>query len=378
MASAVKKLKQIILNECENYEEEEILDYNSFVDKFYDDYFFEGIITIYNDSGEIYFNNVMDAVTYLEESIADSYKVKVQYSAVEHLDEITGTIYDALTNETNFTDEECSEIISFLTEDFLNTYKFISNIDEETLEIIDLITSTDDIESLFYEDENVNGVLLSSYIEGVIKEKDLDEYDQIIEEIPFQVNDTKIEIYRDINTFTRNLLLSLYDYLIEEDYKDKDADAFLISYLKLDLSLSRFNNNLFQDIYGEIEESEKDLKKYMLAIVIYDFYQSVYTKHVKYVKGVKDVKDVKDVNKFLTAPTFLETLYLDFIERHNLNDCMTLFKNDPEFNKLVIEHFIIYNTFEKSDSKKYDLDDSIYNKFVPISSIEKLTRKIQN
>ena len=63
--SAVKKLKQIILNECENYEEEEILDYNSFVDKFYDDYFFEGIITIYNDSGEIYFNNVMDAVTYL-------------------------------------------------------------------------------------------------------------------------------------------------------------------------------------------------------------------------------------------------------------------------------------------------------------------------
>lgn len=376
--SAVKKLKQIILNECENYEEEEILDYNSFVDKFYDDYFFEGIITIYNDSGEIYFNNVMDAVTYLEESIADSYKVKVQYSAVEHLDEITGTIYDALTNETNFTDEECSEIISFLTEDFLNTYKFISNIDEETLEIIDLITSTDDIESLFYEDENVNGVLLSSYIEGVIKEKDLDEYDQIIEEIPFQVNDTKIEIYRDINTFTRNLLLSLYDYLIEEDYKDKDADAFLISYLKLDLSLSRFNNNLFQDIYGGIEESEKDLKKYMLAIVIYDFYQSVYTKHVKYVKGVKVVKDVKDVNKFLTAPTFLETLYLDFIERHNLNDCMTLFKNDPEFNKLVIEHFIIYNTFEKSDSKKYDLDDSIYNKFVPISSIEKLTRKIQN
>lgn len=375
--SAVKKLKQIILNECENYEEE-ILDYNSFVDKFYDDYFFEGIITIYNDSGEIYFNNVMDAVTYLEESIADSYKVKVQYSAVEHLDEITGTIYDALTNETNFTDEECSEIISFLTEDFLNTYKFISNIDEETLEIIDLITSTDDIESLFYEDENVNGVLLSSYIEGVIKEKDLDEYDQIIEEIPFQVNDTKIEIYRDINTFTRNLLLSLYDYLIEEDYKDKDADAFLISYLKLDLSLSRFNNNLFQDIYGGIEESEKDLKKYMLAIVIYDFYQSVYTKHVKYVKGVKVVKDVKDVNKFLTAPTFLETLYLDFIERHNLNDCMTLFKNDPEFNKLVIEHFIIYNTFEKSDSKKYDLDDSIYNKFVPISSIEKLTRKIQN
>ena len=373
--SAVKKLKQIILNECENYEEEEILDYNSFVDKFYDDYFFEGIITIYNDSGEIYFNNVMDAVTYLEESIADSYKVKVQYSAVEHLDEITGTIYDALTNETNFTDEECSEIISFLTEDFLNTYKFISNIDEETLEIIDLITSTDDIESLFYEDENVNGVLLSSYIEGVIKEKDLDEYDQIIEEIPFQVNDTKIEIYRDINTFTRNLLLSLYDYLIEEDYKDKDADAFLISYLKLDLSLSRFNNNLFQDIYGGIEESEKDLKKYMLAIVIYDFYQSVYTKHVKYVKVVKDVKDV---NKFLTAPTFLETLYLDFIERHNLNDCMTLFKNDPEFNKLVIEHFIIYNTFEKSDSKKYDLDDSIYNKFVPISSIEKLTRKIQN
>lgn len=376
--SAVKKLKQIILNECENYEEEEILDYNSFVDKFYDDYFFEGIITIYNDSGEIYFNNVMDAVTYLEESIADSYKVKVQYSAVEHLDEITGTIYDALTNETNFTDEECSEIISFLTEDFLNTYKFISNIDEETLEIIDLITSTDDIESLFYEDENVNGVLLSCYIEGVIKEKDLDEYDQIIEEIPFQVNDTKIEIYRDINTFTRDLLLSLYDYLIEEDYKDKDADAFLISYLKLDLSLSRFNNNLFQDIYGGIEESEKDLKKYMLAIVIYDFYQSVYTKHVKYVKGVKVVKDVKDVNKFLTAPTFLETLYLDFIERHNLNDCMTLFKNDPEFNKLVIEHFIIYNTFEKSDSKKYDLDDSIYNKFVPISSIEKLTRKIQN
>ena len=266
--SAVKKLKQIILNECENYEEEEILDYNSFVDKFYDDYFFEGIITIYNDSGEIYFNNVMDAVTYLEESIADSYKVKVQYSAVEHLDEITGTIYDALTNETNFTDEECSEIISFLTEDFLNTYKFISNIDEETLEIIDLITSTDDIESLFYEDENVNGVLLSCYIEGVIKEKDLDEYDQIIEEIPFQVNDTKIEIYRDINTFTRDLLLSLYDYLIEEDYKDKDADAFLISYLKLDLSLSRFNNNLFQDIYGGIEESEKDLKKYMLAIVI--------------------------------------------------------------------------------------------------------------
>lgn len=376
--SAVKKLKQIILNECENYEEEEILDYNSFVDKFYDDYFFEGIITIYNDSGEIYFNNVMDAVTYLEESIADSYKIKVQYSAVEHLDEITGTIYDALTNETNFTDEECSEIISFLTEDFLNTYKFISDIDEETLEIIDLITSTDDIESLFYEDENVNGVLLSCYIEGVIKEKDLDEYDQIIEEIPFQVNDTKIEIYRDINTFTRDLLLSLYDYLIEEDYKDKDADAFLISYLKLDLSLSRFNNNLFQDIYGGIEESEKDLKKYMLAIVIYDFYQSVYTKHVKYVKGVKVVKDVKDVNKFLTAPTFLETLYLDFIERHNLNDCMTLFKNDPEFNKLVIEHFIIYNTFEKSDSKKYDLDDSIYNKFVPISSIEKLTRKIQN
>lgn len=373
--SAVKKLKQIILNECENYEEEEILDYNSFVDKFYDDYFFEGIITIYNDSGEIYFNNVMDAVTYLEESIADSYKIKVQYSAVEHLDEITGTIYDALTNETNFTDEECSEIISFLTEDFLNTYKFISDIDEETLEIIDLITSTDDIESLFYEDENVNGVLLSCYIEGVIKEKDLDEYDQIIEEIPFQVNDTKIEIYRDINTFTRDLLLSLYDYLIEEDYKDKDADAFLISYLKLDLSLSRFNNNLFQDIYGGIEESEKDLKKYMLAIVIYDFYQSVYTKHVKYVKVVKDVKDV---NKFLTAPTFLETLYLDFIERHNLNDCMTLFKNDPEFNKLVIEHFIIYNTFEKSDSKKYDLDDSIYNKFVPISSIEKLTRKIQN
>lgn len=376
--SAVKKLKQIILNECENYEEEEILDYNSFVDKFYDDYFFEGIITIYNDSGEIYFNNVMDAVTYLEESIADSYKIKVQYSAVEHLDEITGTIYDALTNETNFTDEECSEIISFLTEDFLNTYKFISDIDEETLEIIDLITSTDDIESLFYEDENVNGVLLSCYIEGVIKEKDLDEYDQIIEEIPFQVNDTKIEIYRDINTFTRDLLLSLYDYLIEEDYKDKDADAFLISYLKLDLSLSRFNNNLFQDIYGGIEESEKDLKKYMLAIVIYDFYQSVYTKHVKYVKVVKVVKDVKDVNKFLTAPTFLETLYLDFIERHNLNDCMTLFKNDPEFNKLVIEHFIIYNTFEKSDSKKYDLDDSIYNKFVPISSIEKLTRKIQN
>lgn len=376
--SAVKKLKQIILNECENYEEEEILDYNSFVDKFYDDYFFEGIITIYNDSGEIYFNNVMDAVTYLEESIADSYKIKVQYSAVEHLDEITGTIYDALTNETNFTDEECSEIISFLTEDFLNTYKFISNIDEETLEIIDLITSTDDIESLFYEDENVNGVLLSYYIEGIIKEKDLDEYDQIIEEIPFQVNDTKIEIYRDINTFTRNLLLSLYDYLIEEDYKDKDADAFLISYLKLDLSLSRFNNNLFQDIYGGIEESEKDLKKYMLAIVIYDFYQSVYTKHVKYVKDVKAVKDVKDVNKFLTPPTFLETLYLDFIERHNLNDCMTLFKNDPEFNKLVIEHFIIYNTFEKSDSKKYDLDDSIYNKFVPISSIEKLTRKIQN
>ncbi len=373
--SAVKKLKQIILNECENYEEEEIFDYNSFVDKFYDDYFFEGIITIYNDSGEIYFNNVMDAVTYLEESIADSYKIKVQYSAVEHLDEITGTIYDALTNETNFTDEECSEIISFLTEDFLNTYKFISDIDEETLEIIDLITSTDDIESLFYEDENVNGVLLSCYIEGVIKEKDLDEYDQIIEEIPFQVNDTKIEIYRDINTFTRDLLLSLYDYLIEEDYKDKDADAFLISYLKLDLSLSRFNNNLFQDIYGGIEESEKDLKKYMLAIVIYDFYQSVYTKHVKYVKVVKDVKDV---NKFLTAPTFLETLYLDFIERHNLNDCMTLFKNDPEFNKLVIEHFIIYNTFEKSDSKKYDLDDSIYNKFVPISSIEKLTRKIQN
>lgn len=376
--SAVKKLKQIILNECENYEEEEILDYNSFVDKFYDDYFFEGIITIYNDSGEIYFNNVMDAVTYLEESIADSYKIKVQYSAVEHLDEITGTIYDALTSETNFTDEECSEIISFLTEDFLNTYKFISNIDEETLEIIDLITSTDDIESLFYEDENVNGVLLSCYIEGVIKEKDLDEYDQIIEEIPFQVNDTKIEIYRDINTFTRDLLLSLYDYLIEEDYKDKDADAFLISYLKLDLSLSRFNNNLFQDIYGGIEESEKDLKKYMLAIVIYDFYQSVYTKHVKYVKGVKVVKDVKDVNKFLTAPTFLETLYLDFIERHNLNDCMTLFKNDPEFNKLAIEHFIIYITFEKSDSKKYDLDDSIYNKFVPISSIEKLTRKIQN
>ena len=46
--------------------------------------------------------------------------------------------------------------------------------------------------------------------------------------------------------------------------------------------------------------------------------------------------------------------------------------------KLAIEHFIIYNTFEKSDSKKYDLDDSIYNKFVPISSIEKLTRKIQN
>lgn len=369
--SAVKKLKQIILNECENYEEE-IFDYNSFVDKFYDDYFFEGIITIYNDSGEIYFNNVMDAVTYLEESIADSYKVKVQYSAVEHLDEITGTIYDALPNETNFTDEECSEIISFLTEDFLNTYKFISNIDEETLEIIDLITSTDDIESLFYEDENVNGVLLSCYIEGVIKEKDLDEYDQIIEEIPFQVNDTKIEIYRDINTFTRNLLLSLYDYLIEEDYKDKDADAFLISYLKLDLSLSRFNDNLFQDIYGGIEESEKDLKKYMLAIVIYDFYQSVYTKHVEY------VKDVKDVNKVLIAPTFLETLYLDFIERHNLNDCMTLFKNDPEFNKLAIEHFIIYNTFEKSDSKKYDLDDSIYNKFVPISSIEKLSRKIQN
>ena len=189
------------------------------------------------------------------------------------------------------------------------------------------------------------------------------------------MNDTKIEIYRDINTFTRNLLLSLYDYLIEEDYKDKDADAFLISYLKLDLSLSRFNNNLFQDIYGGIEESEKDLKKYMLAIVIYDFYQSVYTKHVKY---VKDVKAVKDVNKFLTPPTFLETLYLDFIERHNLNDCMTLFKNDPEFNKFAIEHFIIYNTFEKSDSKKYDLDDSIYNKFVPISSIEKLTRKIQN
>lgn len=376
--SAVKKLKQIILNECENYEEEEIFDYNSFVDKFYDDYFFEGIITIYNDSGEIYFNNVMDAVTYLEESIADSYKVKVQYSAVEHLDEITGTIYDALTNETNFTDEECSEIISFLTEDFLNTYKFISNIDEETLEIIDLITSTDDIESLFYEDENVNGVLLSCYIEGVIKEKDLDEYDQIIEEIPFQVNDTKIEIYRDINTFTRNLLLSLYDYLIEEDYKDKDADAFLISYLKLDLSLSRFNNNLFQDIYGGIEESEKDLKKYMLAIVIYDFYQSVYTKHVKYVKDVKAVKAVKDVNKFLTPPTFLETLYLDFIERHNLNDCMTLFKNDPEFNKLAIEHFIIYNTFEKSDSKNYDLDESIYNKFAPISSIEKLSRKIQN
>lgn len=373
--SAVKKLKQIILNECENYEEEEILDYNSFVDKFYDDYFFEGIITIYNDSGEIYFNNVMDAVTYLEESIADSYKVKVQYSAVEHLDEITGTIYDALTNETNFTDEECSEIISFLTEDFLNTYKFISNIDEETLEIIDLITSTDDIESLFYEDENVNGVLLSYYIEGVIKEKDLDEYDQIIEEIPFQVNDTKIEIYRDINTFTRNLLLSLYDYLIEEDYKDKDADAFLISYLKLDLSLSRFNNNLFQDIYGGIEESEKDLKKYMLAIVIYDFYQSVYTKHVEY---VKDVKDVKDVNKVLIAPTFLETLYLDFIKRHNLNDCMTLFKNDPEFNKLAIEHFIRYNIFKKSDSKKYDLDDSIYNKFAPILSIEKLTRKIQN
>lgn len=113
----------------------------------------------------------------------------------------------------------------------------------------------------------------------------------------------------------------------------------------------------------------------MLAIVIYDFYQSVYTKHVEY---VKDVKDVKDVNKVLIAPTFLETLYLDFIERHNLNDCMTLFKNDPEFNKLAIEHFIIYNTFEKSDSKKYDLDDSIYNKFVPISSIEKLSRKIQN
>lgn len=361
--SAVKKLKQIILNECENYEEEEIFDYNSFVDKFYDDYFFEGIITIYNDSGEIYFNNVMDAVTYLEESIADSYKIKVQYSAVEHLDEITGTIYDALTNETNFTDEECSEIISFLTEDFLNTYKFISDIDEETLEIIDLITSTDDIESLFYEDENVNGVLLSYYIEGVIKEKDLDEYDQIIEEIPFQVNDTKIEIYRDINTFTRDLLLSLYDYLIEEDYKDKDADAFLISYLKLDLSLSRFNNNLFQDLYGGIEESEKNLKKYMLAIVIYDFYQSAYIKYV---------------NKDLTATTFLEALYLNFIKRHNLNDCMTLFKNDPEFNKLVIEHFIIYNTFKKSDSKKYDLDDSIYNKFAPISSIEKLSRKIQN
>ncbi len=195
----------------------------------------------------------------------------------------------------------------------------------------------------FLEESEFRDVVLNEYCNDVIIEYE----DEIREIEKAQQKDVSVNT---ITTLARTKLLNLIEYLEYLGYSEEDYIKLVSYYLRHSLSINNIDPVLFSNIFNNDIAFEKNIKKLLNVIVVYDFYISA------------------NANKRYQTAENKDDDYITFIEDNSLGDILKLFKNDEEFSILALRHFVLLNEFEREEDN--DIREEIKEKFNPVSKID--------
>lgn len=351
----IEKFDRLIKSEANRFRKTVAFDYNTFLNKFYMKPIFDITISFIIDNKDYQFCDANEACELLEDYKVKNIDIYVTYSPVYFLDTITNIIYESLTNQENFTDEEVRIIIERISDDYYDSFSEIE-LEEECQNIVDLIENND-LEcqlEMFYNDEEYSSAVLGAYCEQIICENELSlNKTQLTLSSPF-IDTGKILMVENLNNHLRNIFMKMVDDLEDMNFSEEEIIDIFANYLHYPISLKIINKHLY-NYYLENEEQEKYFKRYSIGLIIYDFY------------------NVSSLLKDLNNDALEELSYINFIEQNSLEDILQLFFHDQNFCKCVLKYYILYNSF--GSNYKENKNSEVTRKFVPISTIDKLFSK---
>ncbi len=256
---------------------------------------------------------------------------EVFYITLENMSLLINIIFNALKDESNFTLKEKEDIVSDLIDNFISHNDELEGKDFYELTTIFENYSLEDLSQEFFNNNALNDILLGDYCYELICD-----YDYTL--VP-QIN------VLNINDQMRHNLLYIINNLLNKGYSLNDGVTFIAHYLSSNISISRFDKDLFTNLYNDNYKREIWFKNYTIYLSIYDFYKA------SFIFGDEDV-------------------FREFIENNSLEDSKILFFNDWEFRQEIIKNVIdtlsfgYHNDLDKIDKK-------IIKKFQPMSSIDK-------
>ncbi len=357
---ALKKFDQFIIETIQKYKKVTETDYNNFIELIYE---FEEFSNIYRvvlkneklQKVEKTFYDVNECLTYLDENEINDLTFIIEFSALENFEDILETVKLGLLDKNMFSKEEQQTIISFLIDGFYDDYEDAEYIDDRILEIDenyeDIIywinylkkASGENVVNTFLEESEFRDIVLNEYCNDVIIE-----YEEEIREIE-KVHQKDVSV-NTITTLARTKLLNLIEYLEYLGYSEEDYIKLVSYYLRSNLSINSIDTVLFNNIFNNDITFEKNIKKLLNVIVVYDFYISA------------------NANKRYQTSEDKDDDYITFIEDNSLGDILKLFKNDEEFSILALRHFVLLNEFEREEDN--DIKEEIKEKFNPLSKID--------
>ena len=355
---ALKKFDQFIIETIQKYKKVTETDYNNFIELIYEFEEFSNIysVVLKNEKLQKVEKTFYDVnLTYLDENEINDLTFIIEFSAFENFEDILETVKLGLLDKNIFSKEEQQTIISFLIEGFYNDYEDAEYIDDRILEIDenyeDIIywinylknVTVENAINTFLEEQNFREIVLNEYCNDVIVE-----YEDEIREIE-KVHQEDVSV-NTITTLARTKLLNLIEYLEYLGYSEEHYIKLVSYYLRHSLSLKSIDPVLFNNIYNNDTTLEKNTKKLLNVIVVYDFYISAHA-NKRY-----QISESKDDD------------YITFIEDNSLEDILKLFQTDEEFSILALRHFVLLNQFEREENS--DINEKIKEKFSPVSKID--------
>lgn len=358
----LKKFDQFIVETIRKYKKVTETDYNNFIELIYE---FEEVSNIYSillkneklGKVEKTFYDVIECFNYLEKYEGQEYTYIIEFSAFENFEDILDTVNLGLLDKKMFSKEEQQKIIVFLINGFYEDYEDAEYIDDRIREIDenyeDIIywinflkkVSMDNAINTFLEEQSFREIVLNRYCSDVIME-----YEDEIREIE-KVHQKDVSV-NTITTLVRTKLLNLIEYMECLGYSEENYIKLVSYYLRHSLSLKSIDSVLFNNIYNNDTTLEKNIKKLLNVIVVYDFYISAHA------------------NKRYQTSENKDDDYITFIEDNCLEDILKLFQTDEEFSILALRHFVLLNQFEREENS--DINEKIKEKFSPVSKIDEI------
>ena len=352
--NAIESFNQIIEKIFPNYLETEEMDYQTFSQNF-SFWTYNVNIKLKNKNTqkiEYESSNLYDIFSLGDFEELSQYTFVVEHSAVKYLDDIILKVKEHLAND--FDTVEYQDIIGHMADrlwSLSKNFKAIKNPDpviEEIIYYLDFIqkSSLDQIVDEFNDNPEFENLVLTNYCSDYIE----------LKEDIYRNNENNILYVQSVNEYIRNKIFYLIDNLSAMGYTDEACIDFLGEYLSSSFSIGTVDQNLANIMYNGYSE-EYQIKKYMVYIVIYDFYKlasnPVYSHNVS-----------QD-----------DAMFVDFIEHSNLEDIFILFFKVKNFRKAALEYFELLNMFEEEDILNHKVNENIQKKFSLIYRIDSLFKQ---